>query len=115
MRRGGPARPRKDQAAGGAGKNVPDSAEEVRFEESAVEHQESGCIEQEMIPGDVNEWVREQPPPFAVTHRFANKHHRTPWRAEKGRNVEDENERCECNYFGPATHRLLERREVPGP
>ena len=43
------------------------------FAQLSVEHEERGTIEEQMVPGDVDEWVRDHAPPLALRHALGQK------------------------------------------
>ena len=70
-----------------------------------VKRKKGRAVEQQMIPGDVDEGMREQPPPFAALNGAGLEDHRAPAGAGQDGDVEKGEQGDEEQQFRPATQR----------
>ena len=74
-----------------------------------VKREEGRAVEQQVVPGDVNEGMGEASPPFTVLNRAGLEHHRAPAGASQDGDVEQGEQSKEEQQFRPTAQRTADR------
>ena len=64
-----------------------------------IEKKKSQPIKQQMKPGDVDKWMREQPPPFASAHGLRKKDQRRVAVPMEQRPIQQEKKQSDSGQF----------------
>ena len=70
-----------------------------------VERQKGRPVEQQVIPGDMDKWMREEAPPLAILNSLGHEHHRLKAGTGQDRCVKEGEQGDKEQQFGAAQQR----------